>query len=70
MPCIIIGQIKIETISGGVINFGDTHTISLKNISKSVSGSGENGGVSSQSESNEISGIEGNETQETRNSAQ
>jgi spore germination protein PF len=43
MPC-FIGKIKIENISGGVVNFGDTFTISPKSIEKSITGSG-GGGV-------------------------
>ncbi|MFC0524852.1 spore germination protein [Pontibacillus salicampi] len=36
----IVGPIKINSVGGGVINFGDSFYISPKASSKSVSGSG------------------------------
>lgn len=39
MPA-IVGPIKINEISGGIVNFGDTFFLSPKSESKSVSGSG------------------------------
>ncbi|PGT88254.1 spore germination protein [Bacillus sp. AFS040349] len=44
MPCIVGGPIKFNSISGGVINFGDSFNISPKNIDKAISGAG-GGGV-------------------------
>ena len=35
-----VGPIKINSISGGIVNFGDALNISPKSASKSVSGSG------------------------------
>lgn len=32
MPCIIIGKIRINSMSGGVVNFGDSLYIAPKNI--------------------------------------
>ncbi|KKI90255.1 hypothetical protein WQ54_19950 [Bacillus sp. SA1-12] len=69
MPCIIIGQIKINNMNGGVINFGDTYTISPKSISKSISGSGVNGGGSNQSETNDMSETQGTDSEETKNAS-
>ncbi|APH05033.1 spore germination protein [Bacillus weihaiensis] len=42
MAC-IIGKVIIKEVSGGVINFGDVHTISPKELSKSISGAGGGG---------------------------
>ncbi|WP_026560068.1 spore germination protein [Bacillus sp. J37] len=42
MPC-FIKKLTIESISGGVVNFGDSHCISPKNIESSTSGSGGGG---------------------------
>ncbi|KZZ84562.1 MULTISPECIES: spore germination protein [Bacillaceae] len=39
MPA-IVGPIKINTVSGGVVNFGDTFYLSPKSSSKSAAGSG------------------------------
>ncbi|MDA7026038.1 spore germination protein [Bacillus sp. CLL-7-23] len=39
MPA-IVGPIKINTISGGVVNFGDSFYLSPKSSSKSALGSG------------------------------
>lgn len=36
----IVGPIKINSVSGGVVNFGDALNLSPKDASKSVSGSG------------------------------
>lgn len=36
----IVGPIKINSVSGGVVNFGDSFYLSPKSASKSVSGSG------------------------------
>jgi spore germination protein PF len=36
----IVGPIKINSVSGGVVNFGDALNNSPKSTSKSVSGSG------------------------------
>ena len=43
MPC-FIKNLKIDSVSGGVINFGDSYCISPKSIDKAISGSG-GGGV-------------------------
>jgi spore germination protein PF len=32
MPCIIVGHIRINSMSGGVVNFGDSLYIAPKNI--------------------------------------
>jgi len=40
MPSIIGGPLKIVSISGGTVNFGDTAIIAPKNSGKSYSGSG------------------------------
>ncbi|MDQ0162378.1 spore germination protein [Bacillus alveayuensis] len=39
MPA-IVGPIKINSVSGGVVNFGDSFYLSPKSASKSISGSG------------------------------
>ncbi|WP_243292440.1 spore germination protein [Bacillus sp. FJAT-47783] len=39
MPA-IVGPIKINSVSGGIVNFGDSFYLSPKTESKSVSGSG------------------------------
>ncbi|PWU67761.1 MULTISPECIES: spore germination protein [Gracilibacillus] len=36
----IVGPIKITSVDGGVVNFGDTFYLSPKSASKSASGSG------------------------------
>ncbi|WP_191561575.1 spore germination protein [Metabacillus idriensis] len=36
----IIGSISINTVSGGVVNFGDSFNISPKSVSKAITGSG------------------------------
>ncbi|WP_243385783.1 spore germination protein [Bacillus kexueae] len=36
----IVGPIKINAVSGGVVNFGDSFYLSPKSASKSFSGSG------------------------------
>ncbi|WP_226666392.1 spore germination protein [Metabacillus litoralis] len=43
MPC-LVGKINIDSVSGGVINFGDVIKISPINVNKTISGSG-GGGV-------------------------
>lgn len=43
MPC-IIKKLRIDSISGGVVNFGDSYSISPKSVDKAISGSG-GGGV-------------------------
>lgn len=40
MPAIVVGPIKINSVSGGVVNFGDSFYLSPKSASKSISGSG------------------------------
>lgn len=42
MSC-FIKKLTIESISGGIVNFGDSHCISPKNIESSTSGSGGGG---------------------------
>ncbi|MFC7063508.1 spore germination protein [Halobacillus seohaensis] len=44
MSCIIVGKLKFNSISGGVINFGDSLYIAPKSVEKAISGSG-GGGV-------------------------
>lgn len=41
MPCIILGKIRINRISGGVVNFGDSLYIAPENIAISGTGDGE-----------------------------
>ncbi len=43
MPC-FIKNVTIESVSGGVVNFGDSYSISPSSVEKSTSGSG-GGGV-------------------------
>lgn len=38
----IVGPIKITSVSGGVINFGDSFYLSPKSASKAASGAGAN----------------------------
>ncbi|UOQ86550.1 spore germination protein [Gracilibacillus salinarum] len=38
----IVGPIKINSVGGGVINFGDSFYLSPKSASKSASGAGAN----------------------------
>lgn len=40
MPSIIGGPLKITSISGGTVNFGDTAIIAPKNTGKTYTGSG------------------------------
>ena len=42
MPC-IIKNVTIENVNGGIVNFGDSYSISPKNVESSVSGSGGGG---------------------------
>ncbi|HZH58020.1 MAG TPA: spore germination protein [Metabacillus sp.] len=42
MPC-FIKNVTIESVSGGVVNFGDSYSISPKSVERSTSGSGGGG---------------------------
>lgn len=58
----LVGKIKVDSVSGGVINFGDVIKISPINISKTVSGSGGGGVGDNQVISNGSSVTNGTDT--------
>lgn len=44
MPCCVVGPVKLNSVSGGNVNFGDAFYIAPKSVDKAISGAG-GGGV-------------------------